>query len=150
MRLILRAISGVRFISGRRTHLCSKSTRPRMVSVTARGCSKFSFCMKLLYSSLAALTWSQGSVWISGLPGLKEHHLACVFQNGGDVRGDEHLAIPDTDGHPARVADAAGDDAVRLPAAHRNDGLRALKLREGRPRRLLQRHPGVDVALQQM
>jgi hypothetical protein len=39
-------ISSVSRASGTQTEPCSRSTRPRKVSVTARGCSKISLSMK--------------------------------------------------------------------------------------------------------
>ena len=90
--------------------------------------------MKWRYSPFSAATGSQEMVWTCGLTSaavqglalhavagdhrhlarFQEDHPAGVLQDGGDVGGDELLALAQADHHAAGVADAGRDDLVRL------------------------------------
>ena len=124
------------------TSPCSSEARPRIVSATARGCSKISLCMKCLWPSFSAATalhsirrgarctGSPSRPWIAialrGEDGqlalLEEDHLARVLEDGRDVGGEEALAL------------AVADDE-RRGVLRRDDLVRAASPRRPRSRR---------------
>ena len=65
---------------------------------------------------------------------LREVHLARLAQERGRVRGEERLALADTDDERALVARA--DEQARVVAVDRDEGEMALELVEGEPGRL--------------
>ena len=128
-----RACSAVSVTCSRYTSPRARSTRPRIVSVSELACSKISFCMKCLYSPLAAEIGSQGMLCSFGCEGpavqggesravLGDHgHLAAfqkdhppgVFEDGRHVGCDEHLALAVANSDTAGIAQTRGDQHVR-------------------------------------
>ena len=84
------------------------------------------------------------------LPVFEKDHLPRVIEDGGQVGRDEHLPLPHTHRHAARVADARSDHAVGLAAIHQHDGLRALEPQERTARRVLKRLAVPHVLLDEM
>ncbi len=53
---------------------------------------------------------------------LQEDHAPGVLQDGGDVGGDEGLAVAQADGHAAGVAQPGDHQPIGLAAGHGHDG----------------------------
>ena len=73
-----------------------------------------------------------------------------MFEDGGDIGGDEVLAFAQPDDHAAGVADAGADHLVRLVSREQDDAVRALDLLEGAAGGFGQVEAGSDVALDQL
>ncbi len=64
---------------------------------------------------------------------FEENHPASMLENGRDIRGDEHLTLPQPDHHPAGIADAGGDDLIRLERRQHHHPVGALQVEQGAP-----------------
>ena len=62
-----------------------------------------------------------------------------MFEDGGHVGGDEHLAFAEADGHPAGVAQAGRDQRVGLARRKGDDGAGPAQLAQGQAHGLGQR-----------
>ena len=62
------------------------------------------------------------------LPRFEEDDAAGVLHDGRRVTGDEVLAIAQADHHAAGIADAGGDDLVRLIGGNQHHDVGALDL----------------------
>ena len=141
-----------------------------MVSVNDLACSWISFCIKCLYSPLAALTGSQGTTWTSAGTGRpssvitvkesrvtraiwwdsKKDHPLGMWQHGRQIRGDKHLALPNAQRYPAGIADARRDQLVRLARAHHHNAVGPVQTFQGAPDGHFQGQTALQVALYQL
>ena len=136
------------------TSPCSSEARPRIVSATARGCSKISLCMKCLWPSFSAATGApldparlarrparrsarRCAMPVGGedreLALLEEDHLARVLEDRRDVGGEEALALAEADDERRGVL--RGDDLAGPLLGDDRDRVGALHLRERRAHR---------------